>query len=167
MTGDSLLETTHRLVAELGFELVDFRKVGPPQNPLIQVRIDRPDSRPGAGVTAGDCTLVSRALERWLDGTAGVGLRYGLTVSSPGFDRPVRFPAHWRRFVGRTVRLRAAGLAGRPRAEIVAVPDDAHVELRLPDGVTQIVALDRISEATLESPMITVPSRPGKPKGRR
>jgi ribosome maturation factor RimP len=99
-----------------------------------------------------------------------VGPRYGLQVSSPGFDRPVRFARDWRRFIGRAVRLKAAGQAGRPRAEILAVPDDAHVELRLPDGTTQVVALEQISEATLESPITIEPSRrprPGKPKGRR
>jgi len=58
-------------------------------------------------------------------------------------------PEHWRRFVGRQVRLRAAPLSGRTRAEIVAVPDDEHVVLRREDGSEITLAFDNIREAVL------------------
>jgi ribosome maturation factor RimP len=150
MGSDSLLEAIRSRVVDLGFELIEFRKSGPPQRPSIQVRIDRPDSRPGAGVTADDCARVSRALEKWFEGEGGVGRRYLLQVSSPGFERPVRFPEHWRRYVGRTVRVTARTLSGHPRAVIVAVPDDAQVRLRLPDGAETLVALADVKEALLQ-----------------
>lgn len=150
MGAASLLEAVRRHVADLGFELVEFRMSGPPQRPSIQVRIDRPDSRPGHGVTVDDCTRVSRALELWLEGEGAVGDRYLLQVSSPGFDRPVRFPEHWRRYVGRTVRLTARHLGGHPRAVILEVPDDSRVRLRLPDGSEAIVAFEEIREAVLQ-----------------
>jgi len=149
MSIDPLLESIRQQVAALGFELVDFHLGGARQRPVIQVRIDRPDSSPGQGVTAEDCMTVSRALERFLEQSGRVGPRYELETSSPGIERPVRFPEHWRRFVGRTVRLRAAGLSGRPEAVIVRVPDDAHVVLRLPDGSEPVIALDDVREAHL------------------
>jgi ribosome maturation factor RimP len=150
MATDPLLEAVRRQVVDLGFELIEFRKSGPPQRPSIQVRIDRPDSRPGAGVTADDCARVSRTLEKWFEGEGGVGRRYLLQVSSPGFERPVRFPEHWRRYLGRTVRVTARTLPGHPRAVILEVPDEAGVRLRLPDGAEPLVAFEDVKEALLQ-----------------
>jgi ribosome maturation factor RimP len=78
-----------------------------------------------------------------------VGPRYVLEVSSPGFERPLRWPEHWRRFIGRHARVRAEPLAGRNRVEIVSVPDDEHVVLRREDGSEVTLAFDAIREATL------------------
>lgn len=150
MGADSLLQAVRRHVADLGFDLVEFRKSGPPQRPAIQVRIDRPDSRPGHGVTSGDCALVSRSLEKWLEQSGTTGPMYALEVSSPGIERPVRFPEHWRRYTGRTVRLTAKGVAGHPKAIIEGVQDEEHVQFRLPDGSNQVVALSDIKEALLQ-----------------
>jgi ribosome maturation factor RimP len=150
MGADSLLQAVRRHVADLGFDLVEFRKSGPPQRPAIQVRIDRPDSRPGHGVTSGDCAQVSRALEQWLEQSGATGPTYSLEVSSPGMERPVRFPEHWQRYRGRTVRLTAKGIAGHPKAEIIELQDQEHVQLRLPDGSLQTVALGDIKEALLQ-----------------
>lgn len=146
---DALLEEIRRSVAALGFELADLRRVGTLQRPILQVRIDRPDSRPGHGVTADDCAAVSRSLERYLEGAGLVGPRYVLEVSSPGLERPLRWPDQWRRFIGQRARVRAAGLEGRTEAVIVAVPDDGHVHLRLSDGTAITLALADIREATL------------------
>jgi ribosome maturation factor RimP len=150
MGTDSLLEAVRRHVADLGFELVEFKRSGPPQRPSIQVRIDRPDSRPGNGITADDCARVSRALERWFEGEGGIGPRYLLQVSSPGIERPVRFPEHWRRYLGRTVRITARSLPGHPRAVILEVPDEAHVRVRLPDGGEVVIELADVKDALLQ-----------------
>lgn len=165
MTDSALIAEVRRQVTELGFELVEFRKAGPPQHLALQVRIDRPDSRPGFGVTAEDCTRVSRVLERYFEGAGVVGPRYQLQVSSPGVERPVRFPEHWRRYAGRTVKLTAHGVAGHPRAVIVDLPDEAHVRLRLADGAEVAVALEDVKEAVLldDKADDTAPA----PKGRR
>jgi ribosome maturation factor RimP len=149
MSADALLAPIRDHITGLGFELVDLRRTGAPQRPILQVRVDRPDSRPGQGVTADDCAVISRSLERFLESSAMVGPRYVLEVSSPGFDRPLRRPEHWRRFVGRHARVRAASLPGRNRVEIVAVPDDEHVVLRREDGSEVTVAFEAIREATL------------------
>jgi ribosome maturation factor RimP len=149
MSADALLAPIRDHIAGLGFELVDLRRTGAQQRPILQVRVDRPDSRPGQGVTADDCAAISRSLERFLETRAMVGPRYVLEVSSPGFDRPLRWPEHWRRFVGRDARVRAASLPGRDRVRIVAVPDDEHVVVRRGDGTDVTLALDAIREATL------------------
>ena len=149
MSADALLAPIRDLLTGLGYELVDLRRTGTLQRPILQVRVDRPDSRPGQGVTADDCAAISRSLERFLESSAMVGRRYVLEVSSPGFERPLRWPEQWRRFVGRQARVRAQPLAGRSRVRIVAVPDDEHVVVRLEDGSEMTIGFDAIREATL------------------
>ena len=149
MSADALLVPIRDHVAGLGFELVDLRRTGTLQRPILQVRVDRPDSRPGQGITADDCATISRSLERFLESRAMVGPRYVLEVSSPGVERPLRWPEHWRRFVGRQARVRAEALPGRHRVEIVAVPDDERVVVRQEDGTELSLGFAEISEATL------------------
>lgn len=99
MAADALLDPIRAHIAELGFELVDLRRTGTRNRPIFQVRVDRPGSRPGHGVTVEDCARISRALEHWLAANGTVGTRYVLEVSSPGIG-----------FRGRDGRRPAAGL---------------------------------------------------------
>ena len=149
MSVDALLAPIRDQIAGLGFELVDLRRVGTLDRPILQVRVDRPDSRPGQGITAEDCAGISRSLERFLESSAMVGPRYVLEVSSPGIERPLRWPEHWRRFVGRRARVRADALGGRRQVEIVAVPDEAHVTVRQEDGGEVTIPLADIRDARL------------------
>ena len=177
MSEDSLLGLIRSRVAELGFELVNLRRTGTAERPILQVRVDRPESRPGHGVTAEDCVLVSRSLERTLEATAMVGPRYVLEVSSPGLERPLREPEHWRRFVGRRAKVRAEGFPGRTEVEIVGVPDDEHVVVRVPGGGESSLPFATVQEATLVPDWAslglgrgTPPSgarRPGRGRARR
>jgi ribosome maturation factor RimP len=78
-----------------------------------------------------------------------VGAAYVLEVSSPGIERPLRFVEHWRRAVGRRARLRAKDVKGHPEVEIVAVPDEASVDVRLPGGEVRRIPLADVKDATL------------------
>ena len=60
----------------------------------MRVFIDHPD-----GVTLDLCERVTHQLGE-------VRERYALEVSSPGLDRPLTKPAHFRRFLGRRARVR-------------------------------------------------------------
>jgi ribosome maturation factor RimP len=60
----------------------------------LRVFIDHPD-----GVTLAVCERVTLAL-------APLRERYALEVSSPGTERPLTKPDHFRRFVGRRARVR-------------------------------------------------------------
>ena len=67
-----------------------------------------------AGVTLDDIAEVSRAVSEVLDANDdGMGRTpYVLEVTSPGVDRPLTEPRHWRRNIGRLVTV-AVGPAGR------------------------------------------------------
>jgi ribosome maturation factor RimP len=149
MLTDSLVESFRVRLDMLGFDLADLRIGGTPNRPLVQVRIDWPaDSPGGGGVTVADCATASRALEAWLDEAGLLGQRYILEVSSPGLERPLRWPRHWARFVGHDVTAKLEGL-GRVRARIVAVPDEATVVLQPQGGAPRPVPLASIRDARL------------------
>ena len=132
MLSDSLVEAFRVRLEALGLDLADLRIGGTPARPHVQVRIDWLPQDPPRRVTVDDCATASRALEVWLDAERPLGDRYLLEVSSPGMERPLRWPRHWERFVGREVTAKVAGL-GRVRARIVALRSPETVTLQ-PEG---------------------------------
>jgi ribosome maturation factor RimP len=70
-------------------------------NGTLRIFIDHPD-----GVTLGLCERVTELLSDMRE-------RYALEVSSPGAQRPLTKPSHFRRFVGRRARVRTV----RPLAD--------------------------------------------------
>ena len=152
-------EALRAAVDELGYELVDVQISGPASRRAVRLRIDRPGgSLPGAGVTSDDCQRVSRAMERRLEESSVVAATWTLEVSSPGIERPLRFIEHWRRHVGRAVRLKATGVTGSPTAQVVAVPDDTHVTVAF-GGDVLTLSLEAIREATLVVDWSTLSNR--------
>jgi ribosome maturation factor RimP len=75
------------------------------------VYVDHPE-----GVDHALCVRVTDLLRDYLR-------EYAIDVSSPGFERPVRTPAHFRNAVGRRVALRTPDR--RLRGEVVAAGDTA------------------------------------------
>lgn len=96
----------------LGYELVGIEFRPGRTRSLLRLYIDAAD-----GVGLEDCARVSRQLGAALDVEDVLPGAYTLEVSSPGLDRPLFTPAHYRRFVGAEVRvhLRAMDAAGRRR----------------------------------------------------
>jgi ribosome maturation factor RimP len=156
MTETSLHRAIEDRVAALGYELVELERAGSKNRPVLRLRIDRPDSSRGHGVTLDDCARVSRALEAWLDETADLGPRYVLEVSSPGVERPLVRPADFRRFAGQPVALRgAAPLGGRARrleGELVGLVEGEtgeSVRIRLAGGEEVDIPRVEIARANL------------------
>ena len=141
-------------VEALGFELVDIRWGGSARRPSLRVRIDRPGSTPGHGVTVDDCAQVSRALEPWLDLREDLPERYVLEVSSPGVDRPLLRDRDFQRFRGERVAVKGhdvlAGRARRLEGELLGLDEGAGaVRLRLPDGDEVSIPRAEIAGANL------------------
>ena len=141
-------------VEAMGFELVDIRWGGSARRPALRVRIDRPDSTPGDGVTVDDCAKVSRALEPLLDGREELPERYVLEVSSPGVDRPLLRDRDYQRFRGERVAVKGhdilAGRARRLEGELLGLDEgEGAVRLRLPDGDEVSIPRAEIAGANL------------------
>jgi ribosome maturation factor RimP len=116
---DALEPLVMEELALLGYDLVEFRRGGSKNRPLLDVRIDRQDQQK---VTIDDCTRASRAIEARLD-EAGplVPIRYVLEVSSPGIERRLARAADWHRFAGKRANVKCAALGGRAEVEVLGI----------------------------------------------
>jgi ribosome maturation factor RimP len=59
-----------------------------------------------SGMTFEKCQKLSRYLESHLDENGWLGEAYLLEVSSPGIDRPLKFPRQYAKNIGRTLAVR-------------------------------------------------------------
>jgi ribosome maturation factor RimP len=110
------------VVRAAGMDLESVRVGSAGRRRLLRVVVDA-----DGGVALDDIALISRDLSARLDETGAMGeMAYTLEVSSPGVDRPLTQPRHWRRAVGRLVRVpqdvRAgqAGPAGPVEGRVIA-----------------------------------------------
>ena len=107
------------VVTAAGLDLESVRVTAAGRRRLLRVVVDR-----DGGVSLDDAAAISRQLSAALDEAAVMGdFPYTLEVSSPGVDRPLTDPRHWRRAVGRLVRVTAAD-AGAVSGRIVAADPD-------------------------------------------
>lgn len=102
-------------VAALGMDLEGVKITSAGRRRLLRIVVDA-----DGGVSLDDMALASRELSATLDRAAAMGeASYTLEVSSPGVDRPLTEPKHWRRAVGRVV---SAPLRSQPGTSATA-PD--------------------------------------------
>jgi ribosome maturation factor RimP len=113
------------VVAAAGMDLESVRLTAAGRRRLLRVVVDS-----DRGVSLDDAAAVSRELSAALDTMAVMGdFPYTLEVSSPGVDRPMTDPRHWRRAVGRLVQVTVTDSAGSGSVTGRIVSADA-------DGVT-------------------------------
>jgi ribosome maturation factor RimP len=104
----------------LDLEAVDLSKAG--KRSVLRVAVDK-----DGGVDLDDVAAATREVSRLLDESDVMGGgSYTLEVSSPGVDRPLTLPRHWRRNTGRlvTVAVGPAGSAEQVTARVLEVDGD-------------------------------------------
>jgi ribosome maturation factor RimP len=144
---ERLFELIEPLVGRLGYELVDLEYGAGHGRSTLRVFIDA-----AAGVGLEDCERVSREISALLDVEDPITSAYSLEVSSPGFDRVLRTPAHFGRFVGSRVFVELKEpRAGRRRytGELLAV-DEGGIALAV-DKERVAVTFAEIGKARLAS----------------
>ncbi|RGA00325.1 ribosome maturation factor RimP [Microbispora triticiradicis] len=95
-----LVELLGPVVAAEGFDLEDVTVTPAGRRRLVRVVVDR-----DGGVSLDDVADVSQSVSKRLDEVDVLGgSAYVLEVTSPGVDRPLTEPRHWRRAQGRLVR---------------------------------------------------------------
>ena len=116
------------VIAAAGLDLESVRVSAAGRRRLVRVVVDSDQ-----GVSLDDAATVSRQLSTALDTVAVMGdFPYTLEVSSPGVDRPLIDPRHWRRAVGRLVQVTvndagvsgSSGVSGSISGRIVAADSD-------------------------------------------
>ena len=111
------------VVEAAGYDLEELVVTPAGRRSIVRVVVDR-----DAGVTLDDVAEVSRAVSAALDEHDGEfgSAPYVLEVTSPGVDRPLTEPRHWRRNTGRlvTVGVGAEGSAEQLTARVLEVDGD-------------------------------------------
>jgi ribosome maturation factor RimP len=147
-TTSKLLATCEPVITGAGYELVDIEYRREQHGWVVRVYIDRPE-RPG-GVSFADCETISRELGPVLDVEDPVPQAYNLEVSSPGIERPLRTPDHFRARIGSVVKITLGkGVEGRRnfKGELVsAEPDSIVVDV---DGTRFTLPVADIESAKL------------------
>ncbi len=138
----SLRPTVERAVSSIGFDLeeIEIRQAG--RRALVRVVVDADD-----GVDLDDIASLSRRVAAELDEQDAVlGGPYTLEVTSPGVDRPLSQPRHWRRAHLRSVEITLGDrgvLIGR-----VGQAGEASVQV-LVDGVVREVRYAEVERAVV------------------
>src|ERR1700735_2661158 len=128
VTDKRLGELIEPVAAAAGMDLESVRMSVAGRRRLLRIVVDGDH-----GVSLDDAADVSREISALLDeGTALGEVAYTLEVSSPGVDRPLTEPRHWRRAVGRLVKVKVAG-EGTVQGRILAADADG-VTLDLATG---------------------------------
>ncbi|OLF06088.1 ribosome maturation factor RimP [Actinophytocola xanthii] len=138
-------------VARAGFDLEHLRVQQAGRRQLVKVVVDSDNAEGGIGLD--EVAEVSRAVAAALDAledsnTAGsvLGGSYTLEVTSPGLDRPLTKPRHWRRARLRKVAVRAGEDAFTAR---VGDADEQGVRLLVGDEVRHVSYSD-VEHAVVE-----------------
>ncbi len=125
---ERLIVLIEPLLGRLGYELVELEHAAGRSNAVVRLFIDRPE-----GISIEDCERVSREVAALLDVEDPIPTAYTLEVSSPGFDRVLRTPAHFARFVGERVfiELRAPREGRRRYTGILLAADDSGITVEV------------------------------------
>ncbi|MQM28466.1 ribosome maturation factor RimP [Glycomyces albidus] len=118
-------------VAAAGYDLEGLTVTKAGRRLLVRVLVDK-----DGGISLDDVAVVSKACSKALDEADSTGgpfadTAYTLEVSSPGVDRPLTEPRHWRRNIGRLV---AVNIGEEPVKGRIADASERGIELEA-DGV--------------------------------
>lgn len=140
---EALLTLLAPVAAEHGLDLEDVVVTPAGKRRLLRVIVDR-----DGGVELDLVAAVSTAVSTLLDSTDAMGgTAYVLEVTSPGVDRPLTEPRHWRRARSRLVKAALADgavLEGR-----VVGADDAGVTFDV-DGTQRRLAWDELGTGRVQ-----------------
>jgi ribosome maturation factor RimP len=133
--------TPHLLQMGLDLEVVELTPAG--RRRVLRIAVDK-----DGGVTMDDVAEATKEVSRVLDAGDVMGEQpYTLEVTSPGTDRPLTLPRHWRRNAGRLVKVATqdgATVTGR-----ITEQDDETVTLDV-DGNPRTLALADIAKAHVQ-----------------
>jgi ribosome maturation factor RimP len=133
-------------LAALGFDVEAVELTAAGKRRVLRVAVDK-----DGGVSLDDVAEATREASRVLDGPEGsavIGQQpYTLEVSSPGTDRPLVAPRHWRRNQDRLVTVtlvQGGAVTGR-----IVSSDEERAVLDV-DGTEREVAYDEVARAKVQ-----------------
>jgi ribosome maturation factor RimP len=125
----------------LDVEAIELTPAG--RRRLLRVAVDK-----DGGVTLDDIASATKQVGVLLDGSDVMGEQpYTLEVTSPGIDRPLSLPRHWRRNQGRLVKVTTTD--GRTLTGRLTGSDETGADLDI-DGRTERVPFDTVAKAKVQ-----------------
>lgn len=125
----------------LDLEAVELTAAG--KRRMLRVAIDK-----DGGVTMDDIAVATKEVSRVLDESDVMGEHpYTLEVTSPGTDRPLTLPRHWRRNLGRLVKV--TGEDGESFVGRITATGEERATVNI-DGQEREIGYANVSKARIE-----------------
>jgi ribosome maturation factor RimP len=112
MIEPELRQAIETAVEREGAHLIELIGRGDRTRQVLEVFVDAE-----TGVTTETCAAISRGIVAAVESAGLLPGSYRLDVSSPGIDRPLRFPWQYRKHLGRSLRVIAG--SGEEQRELV------------------------------------------------
>lgn len=140
-------EIAEPLVTSEGLEIVDIDYQREGRGAVLRFYLDKV----GGGVTLDELTPMSRLLGDVVEANDVIAGRYTLEVSSPGINRRLRRPHHFRDFVGKKVRVRTVEPKEGRRSFVGALRavGDEGIDVEVDEGL-RFIRFDEIAQANYE-----------------
>ena len=146
---DALRELAERCVSAQSAHIIDFIVRGDRDRRVLELFVDAEGP-----ITTELCSEISRQMTAEIEARGLLPGRYRLDVSSPGIERPLRFPWQYKKHVGRMLRVVVKGAAPREwQTGTLSSVDEDGIALLLPGATNAIcVTWSEIADATVAPP---------------
>ena len=143
----SLKDVVESVLVRRDIDLEGISQTKAGSRTLVRITVDG-DGTDGHGLTLDDVAQASQEISRALDDSNVMGSRpYVLEVGTRGVEAPLTKPAHWRRNIGRLVKVtRRDGTSAVAR--ILSVGEDG---VRLSDDIS--INFDEVAKAVVQVEM--------------
>jgi ribosome maturation factor RimP len=134
------------LVIQAGYDLEDLVVTSAGRRRLVRIVVDR-----DGGVTLDDTAALSRTVSLALDDQSDLfgDAPFVLEVTSPGVDRPLTAERHWRRNLGRLVKVERSEPGTPPVVGRIIAVEPSRVTVETEDGALEL-ALSEVTRAVVQ-----------------
>ena len=141
-TREQILQILEPIASNMGLDLEDVEIKSAGKHSIVQVSIDK-----DGGINLDEVAQISNQISEALDAKDVLGEKpYTLEVGSPGIDRALTLPRHWRRNNGRLVKINFGSNSEIGR---IIESDEEKVSLEV-KGKTRSINFDKIDKAFIQ-----------------
>jgi len=141
-TREQIMQILEPIASNMGLDLEDVEIKSAGKHSIVQVSIDK-----DGGINLDEVAQISNQISEALDAKDVLGEKpYTLEVGSPGIDRALTLPRHWRRNIGRLVKINFGSNSEIGR---IIESDDEKVSLEV-KGKTRSINFDKIDKAFIQ-----------------
>jgi ribosome maturation factor RimP len=141
-TREQILQILEPIASNMGLDLEDVEIKSAGKHSIVQVSIDK-----DGGINLDEVAQISNQISEALDAKDVLGEKpYTLEVGSPGIDRALTLPRHWRRNNGRLVKINFGSNSEIGR---IIESDEEKVSLEV-KGKSRSINFDKIDKAFIQ-----------------